>query len=38
MPWNINQLDPHWPFDLMGTNFTLDPAATALLVIDMQAE
>ncbi len=37
MAWDIRQLDPQWPFDLMGTSFTLDPAATALLVIDMQA-
>lgn len=36
MSWNAPEHDPEWPFDLFATNFDLDPAATALLVVDMQ--
>ena len=36
MTWDPKEHDPQWPFDLMETTFTLDPAHTALLVIDLQ--
>jgi nicotinamidase-related amidase len=36
MSWNPEEFDPEWPFDLFATHFSLDPASTALLVIDMQ--
>ena len=36
MTWNPKEHDPEWPFELMETTFALDPAHTALLVIDLQ--
>lgn len=36
MSWLAEEHDPEWPFDLFGTDFRLDPDATALLVVDMQ--
>lgn len=36
MPWDPRVLDAEWPFDILATDFKLDPAVTALLVIDMQ--
>ena len=37
MSWNARQHDPEWPFDSFATDFALEPGATALLVIDIQA-
>ena len=37
MGWDIRELDPEWPFELAGTDFLLEPARTALLVVDVQA-
>ena len=36
MSWHPHEHDPEWPFDLFATEFSLDPSATALLVVDMQ--
>lgn len=36
MAWNLRELDPEWPFDILATDFQLQPHTTALLVIDMQ--
>ena len=36
MSWLAEEHDPEWPFELLATDFRLDPAATALLVVDMQ--
>ncbi|MBI3985780.1 MAG: cysteine hydrolase [Lentisphaerae bacterium] len=36
MKWNPRSLDPEWPFDILATDFALEPDSTALLVIDMQ--
>ena len=36
MTWDPTKLDPDWPFELFASTFTLEAAATALLVIDMQ--
>jgi nicotinamidase-related amidase len=38
MPWNAQEIDPDWPYDLYATRFELDAATTALLVIDMQGK
>ncbi len=36
MSWLADEHDPEWPFELIATDFRLDPAATGLLVVDMQ--
>ena len=36
MSWHPSDHDPEWPFELMATSFNFNPAATALLVIDLQ--
>ena len=36
MSWQPREHDSEWPFDLFATDFDLDHAATALLVVDMQ--
>ena len=36
MPWNPQDYDPDWPFELLGTSFTLEAPSTALLVVDLQ--
>ena len=36
MSWLAEEHDPEWPFELLATDFRLDPAATALLVVDVQ--
>jgi nicotinamidase-related amidase len=36
MTWNPADLDAEWPFDIFASDFKLEPASTALLVIDMQ--
>ena len=36
MPWQAAAFDPDWPFDILGTSFTLEAPTTALLIIDMQ--
>ena len=36
MSWLAEEHDPEWPFELIATDFRLDPAATGLLVVDMQ--
>lgn len=36
MGWDIRELDPEWPFDVVGTDFRLKAKTTALLVIDIQ--
>ncbi len=38
MTWQAERLDPEWPFDLMGTDFSLEFATTALLIIDLQPD
>ncbi len=38
MPWNSQEIDPDWPYDLYATRFDLDATTTALLVIDMQSK
>ena len=37
MSWNAREHDLEWPFDSYATDFALDPASTALMVIDIQA-
>ncbi len=36
MTWNPRSLDNEWPYDVLATDFRLDPATTALLIVDMQ--
>ena len=36
MTWNPRDHDPEWPFEYQETSFALEPASTALLVIDIQ--
>ena len=36
MSWHAAEHDPEWPFELLATDFRLDRAATALLVVDVQ--
>ena len=37
MSWVAEEHDLEWPFDRIGTSFSLDPEMTALLVVDIQA-
>ncbi len=37
MSWDLREHDTEWPFEYHATRFELDPEATALLVVDMQA-
>ena len=36
MSWHAAEHDPERPFELLATDFRLDRAATALLVVDVQ--
>ena len=38
MKWDPRKLDPEWPFELMATDFHLNPRTTALIVVDMQVD
>ena len=38
MNWDPRKLDSEWPFEALGTHFTLDAEPVALIVVDMQSD